>query len=271
MRLKYIFSKKEPVYMAHIYYGDPKEDFSKKVIKKLCDSGVDIIEFGIPFSDPTSDGPVFQRACERALKGGMTPLKAIEGIKSLRESGISNPIIVTSYYNIIYNNGIDNFIRSIKEAGADGLIVPNVPYEEADPLLESGSKHEIDIIFLVAPTTPDRRLKEILKRAKGFVYVVSVTGVTGARQDIQDSTLNLIKRVRKYSNIPLLVGFGVSKPEHARDITSAGADGIITGSAIALIYEQNLDNPEAYLDEIGAFASRIKEGCIEGSKLKKLD
>ena len=269
MRLIELFSKAEPVYMAHIYYGDPNESFSKKAIKRLCDSGVDIIEFGIPFSDPTSDGPVFQRACERALKGGMTPSKAIDGIRSLRESGVSKPIIVTSYYNIIYHKGIDKFIESIKKAGADGLIVPNVPYEEADSLLESGEKHGIDIIFLVAPTTPDRRIKEILKRARGFVYVVSVTGVTGARKDIQDSTLDLVKRVRKYSDIPLLVGFGISKPEHARDVIAAGADGIITGSAIALIYEKNLGNPEIHLDEIGTFAKSIKEGCIEGIELKK--
>jgi tryptophan synthase alpha chain len=269
MRLDNLFSKKEPIYMAHMYYGDPNENFSKKAIKVLCDSGVDIIEFGIPFSDPTSDGPVFQRACERALKGGMTPSKAIEGIRSLRESGVSKPIIVTSYYNIVYHKGIDKFIESIKEAGADGLIVPNVPYEEADSLLESGNKHGIEIIFLVAPTTPDRRLKEILKRAMGFLYVVSVTGVTGARKDVKDSTFDLIKRVRKYSNIPLLVGFGISKPEHARDIIAAGADGIITGSAIALIYEKNLDNPEMYLNEIGTFAKNIKEGCREGIGLIK--
>lgn len=269
MRLIELFSKGEPVYMAHMYYGDPNESFSKKAIKTLCDNGVDIIEFGIPFSDPTSDGPVFQRACERALKGGMTPSKAIAGLKSLRESGITKPIIVTSYYNIVYHNGVDNFIKTIKDAGADGLIVPNVPYEEADPLLEAGEKHGVDIIFLVAPTTPDRRLKEILKRAKGFVYVVSVTGVTGTRKDVQDSTLDLVKRVRKYSSIPLLVGFGISKPEHARDIVAAGADGIITGSAIALIYEKSLDKPESYLAEISAFAKSIKEGCKEGIHLKK--
>lgn len=252
------------IYMTHIYYGDPSEEFSLRAIKAFCESGVDIVEFGIPFSDPTSDGPVFQRACDRALKKGMTPEKAIAGIKKLRKNGIKQPIVVTSYYNIVFHMGIEEFVKRIKQSGADALIVPNLPFEEADPLLKAGRANNITIIFLVAPTTPEKRLKKILKRAQGFVYVVAVTGVTGTRDSVQKETTSLIKRVRNYSNIPLLVGFGISKPEHARTIVAAGADGVITGSAIGRIYEKHLASPEDSLDEIRTFAKNIKEECKKG-------
>lgn len=266
MNLDELFEKEKAVYMAHAYYGDPSEEFSLKEIKALCEAGVDIIEFGIPFSDPTADGPVFQRACERALKAGMIPEKAIAGIKKLRKHGISQPIVVTSYYNIVYHMGVKRFVKKIKQAGADALIVPNIPFEEADELLEAGEKHSIKIIFLVAPTTPEKRLKQILKRAQGFVYVVTVTGVTGVRGAVQEATLKFVKKVRRHSNVPLLVGFGVSKPEHAKAIMAAGADGVITGSAIGRIYERHLDASDKSLAEIKAFAQGIKQGCKEGSK-----
>lgn len=270
MSIAETFAKEKAVYMAHVYYGDPSEEFSLKVIKALCESGVDIIEFGIPFSDPTADGPVFQRACERALKGGMTPKKAIDGIKRLRNDGVKQPIVVTSYYNIVFHAGIEKFVKNIKEAGANALIVPNVPFEEVDPLLEAGEKHGINIIFLVAPTTSEKRLKEILKYAKGFVYVVAVTGVTGAREYLQEMTLKLVKKVRQHSKIPFMVGFGISELEHAKTIIEGGADGVITGSAIGRIYEKHLDAPEKALPEIKTFAKNIKEGCREGLKCKEV-
>lgn len=264
MKLEKLFSKGNAVYMAHVYYGDPQEEFSIEVIKTLCGSGVDIVEFGIPFSDPTADGPVFQRACERALKAGMTPKKAIDGIKKLRLDGVNQPIVVTSYYNPIFHMGVESFVERIKSAGAEALIVPNVPFEEADPLLEAGKKHCIDIIFLIAPTTPERRLKEILKRAGGFVYIVTIMGVTGTRDTLLDSTLKLVERVRKYTDIPLMAGFGISKKEHARAVVSAGADGVITGSVLGKIYEKNLENPNKALSELAKFARGIKQGCNEG-------
>ncbi|MDP7494588.1 MAG: tryptophan synthase subunit alpha [Candidatus Undinarchaeales archaeon] len=264
MNLIELFARDKAAYMAHVYYGDPNEDFSIKEIKALCESGVSIIELGIPFSDPTADGPVFQRACERALAAGMTPGKVIEGIVKLRDAGITQPIVVTSYYNIIYHMGVGTFVRRIKDSGACALIVPDVPIEEADDLLAAGDEHGIDIIFLVAPTTPDDRLKKILSVARGFVYVVSVAGVTGARESLEEATLKLIERVRAHSDIPLLVGFGISKQEQAKAAVTAGADGVITGSAIGSIYEQHLDDPDASFDEIRAFAQGIRAGIEEG-------
>lgn len=268
MNLRELFDKDKTAYMAHVYYGDPSEDFSLKEITALCESGVSIIELGIPFSDPTADGPVFQRACERALKVGMTPAKVIEGIVKLRDSGITQPIVVTSYYNIIFHMGVSTFVQRIKDAGACGIIVPDVPIEEAEDLLAAGDDHGIDIIFLVAPTTPDDRLEKILAVARGFVYVVSVAGVTGARESVQEATLKLIERVRAHSDIPLLVGFGISKQEQARAVVAAGADGVITGSAIGSIYEQFLDDPDSSLDNIRDFARSIRAGIEEALRTR---
>jgi len=264
MRLHDLFSKRNGVYMAHMYYGDPSEDFSLKAMKLICDHGVDIIEFGIPFSDPNADGPVFQRACNRALKAGMTPKKAIRGIEKLRRNGIQQPIVVTSYYNPILRMGVDRFVKDIRKVGADALIVPNVPFEEADLLLEAGKTHNINIIFLVAPTTPEQRLKKIIHRAQGFLYVVTVRGVTGVRDSLLDSTLELVRRVRKHTDIPLMGGFGISTRDHARAVVEAGANGVITGSIIGKIYEDHIENPEKTLPEITRIVREIKEGCLEG-------
>ena len=269
MRLDTLFTQQKAVYMAHMYYGDPTEDFSLTAMKLLCDHGVDIIEFGIPFSDPNADGPVFQRACYRALTNGMTPIKAIEGIVKLRKLLIDQPIVVTSYYNPILQMGVECFIKRIKQAGADALIVPNVPYEESDLLLESGAKYDIKIIFLVAPTTPEKRLKEIIKRAQGFLYIVTVTGVTGIRESLSDATLELVQRVRKHTSLPLLGGFGISTREQARAVVAAGANGIITGSIIGKIYEKQIMKPEKSFPELVKTIEEIKQGCVEGIKEQK--
>jgi tryptophan synthase alpha chain len=264
MRLQDLFSKINGVYMAHMYYGDPSEDFSLKAMKLICDHGVDIIEFGVPFSDPNADGPVFQRACHRALKEGMTPEKAIQGIEKLRRNGLQQPIVVTSYYNPILQMGVDRFVKDIRNVGADALIVPNVPFEEADLLLDAGKTHNINIIFLVAPTTPEQRLKKIIHRAQGFLYVVTVRGVTGVRDSLLESTLELVRRVRKHTDIPLMGGFGISTRDHARAVVEAGANGVITGSVIGKIYENNIENPEKAFPEITRVVREIKEGCLEG-------
>jgi len=227
-------------------------------VRSLVQGGVDIIELGIPFSDPTADGPVFQRACRRALENKVTPDDVIDGIRQIRSRGISNPIIITTYYNIIFRMGLRRFADRIKDAGADGLIVPNLPFEEADELLEECRDVGLHLIFLVAPTTTDRRLKEILKRASGFLYLVSVTGVTGVRDALGRSTLELVTRVREHSNIPLMVGFGISTQEQVSQVVQAGADGVIVGSAIGRLYEKDLTRPENTLGSIQAFTKEIK-------------
>jgi tryptophan synthase alpha chain len=257
-------AKDEGAHMPHVYYGDPHEEFSLKLIQTLVENGADILEFGIPFSDPTADGPTFQAVCERALESGMTPSRCIEGIKKLRASGIETPIVVTTYYNIPYVMGVGNFLNKIKDAGAQAIIVPNVPVEEADELLAEGKRRGIHPIFLVAPTTTEDRLKKIADIASGFLYVVGVEGVTGVRESLGDSTLKLVNRVRKHTDMPLLAGFGISNRAQATAVVAAGADGAIAGSAYAKVYERSLETPEKVLPQIAELVYEIKQGCIEG-------
>ena len=256
--------RREGAHMPHVYYGYPNEEFSLKLIKNLVENGADFIEFGIPFSDPTADGPTFQAACERALKKCMTPAKCIQGIKKLRKSGLKNPLVVTTYYNIPYVTGIGTFLSEIKKAGAQAIIIPDLPVEEADVFLEEGKEWGVHVIFQVAPTTTEDRLKKIADIASGFLYVIGVEGVTGARESLAVYTLKLVNRVRRYTDVPVLAGFGISKREHAAAVVSAGADGAIAGSAYAEIYEKNLKNPEETLPEIARLTKQIKRGCIEG-------
>jgi tryptophan synthase alpha chain len=256
--------RREGAHMPHVYYGDPNEEFSLKLIKNLAENGADLIEFGIPFSDPTADGPTFQAACERALKKSMTPAKCIQGIKKLRRSGLEIPLIVTTYYNIPYVTGIGTFLSEIKKAGAQAIIVPDLPVEEAGALLDEGKKWGVHVIFQVAPTTTEDRLKKIADSASGFLYVMGVEGVTGARESLTDSALKVVSRVRRHTDVPVLAGFGISKKEHATAVVSAGADGAVAGSAYAEIYAKNLKKPEETLPETARLAKQIKRGCIEG-------
>lgn len=256
--------RREGAHMPHVYYGDPNEEFSLKLVKNLAENGADLIEFGIPFSDPTADGPTFQAACERALKKSMTPAKCIQGIKKLRRSGLEIPLIVTTYYNIPYVTGIGTFLSEIKKAGAQAIIVPDLPVEEAGALLDEGKKWGVHVIFQVAPTTTEDRLKKIADIASGFLYVMGVEGVTGARESLTDSALKVVSRVRRHTDVPVLAGFGISKKEHATAVVSAGADGAVAGSAYAEIYAKNLKKPEETLPEITRLAKQIKRGCIEG-------
>lgn len=263
-------ARDEAAYIAHIYAGDPNMEFTIKLAETLCRNGADILEFGIPFSDPIADGPVLQRACERALANGATPAAAIEAIRELRRRGIRVPIAVTTYYNIAYRMGVERFMERIRDAGAQAAIVPDVPLEEARPLMSAGRKYGIRVIFLAAPTTTDERLARMAAVAGGFIYIVSVSGVTGVRESVADATLELIQRVKKVSRVPVVAGFGVSKQEHARTMLRAGADGVITGSALAKIYERYIEGNgvregEA-LAEVARFARETKNGLKRGYK-----
>lgn len=257
-------ARREGAHMPHVYYGDPREDFSLHLIHTLVEAGADLIEFGIPFSDPTADGATFQAACDRALKNGMTPPQCIAGIHKLRTSGVDLPIIVTTYYNIPYIIGLATFLRKIKAAGAQGIIVPNLPIEEARDLLREGQRQGIHVILQATPTTTDDRLQRIVAAASGFLYVINVEGVTGARERVTASTLTLIQRVKSRTTVPVLAGFGIATREHAAAAVSAGADGVIVGSAYAQLYATNLQNPEETLPDVARLARQIKRGCIDG-------
>lgn len=262
-RLARVFETGKGVYMAHVYYGDPSSEFSQRLIQTLITNGVDIIEFGIPFSDPTADGPVFQRACYRALQNGMTPAKALRGIRLIREANKTVPIVVTTYYNIVFTRGTDTFLAQISEAGADALLIPDIPLEESSELLSRSKEHDIHLIQMISPRTSDSRMQKIMAQARGFVYATAVPGVTGVRERVQDETLSFVKRTTQYYDIPILVGFGISRPEHVTPIIGAGARGVVTGSAVCKIYERQLDDPDAALGEIGNFVASISQACSQ--------
>ncbi len=256
--------REEGAYMPHIYYGDPNPEFSQKAIKSLASNGADFLEFGIPFSDPVADGPTFQKACDRALGMGITPETCLQGIENMRDEGLDIPIIVTAYYNIVHNYGLNAFLERLSDVEVQGIIIPDIPLEEAGGLIKSAGESKIDVILQVTQNTSKDRLKKIAESSSGFLYVVNVEGVTGARENVPQSTLKLMKSVRENVEIPLMAGFGISKEIHARTLVSGGADGIITGSALREIYGANQSNPEEKLEDLGKFANQIKKACIKG-------
>ena len=250
-------------FMPYVCCGDPSAGFTIKLVKTLVYNGADAIELGIPFSDPVADGKTIQAAGERALKNGMTPKKAVDIIKELKTCGVAVPIYVMTYYNIILANGNGRFVSELAHAGVNGLIVPDVPLEESNELHDECRKNRIDLIYLIAPNSSNDRIKKINKLAGGFIYAVSVLGTTGSRKKISNEAKELVKRAKKIIRLPVVVGFGVSKPEHVKELVITGADGVIAGSEIVDIYSKFLENgkfnEEKALEEIARFAKSMKE------------
>jgi tryptophan synthase alpha chain len=255
---------KHQVFMSHIYFGDPDFDFSLELVDSLVVGGIDILEFGMPFSDPTADGSTFICACTRALKKGITPKICIAGLKRIKEKYPELPVVVTSYFNIVFQHGIEKFVSDIRDSGAAGLIVPDAPIEESKELIDAGKKYNLDVIFIIGPYSTEDRIKEICKNSSGFLYVTSLAGVTGTREKIGSEIGNTILRIRKYIDIPVLVGFGISTKEHVKLVADSGADGYIAGSFIAKIYEKyivngSIINKEKCLLEIREAVSKMKD------------
>ncbi len=246
--------KKEGALIAYICAGDPSPDATKEYVTALVRGGADIIELGLPFSDPTADGPTIQAGIERALDGGMTPDVYFKTVGSLR---VHIPLVVMTYYNIIFKRGLEKFVKDCAASGISGIIVPDLPPEESGELAGFCRKHDVDLIFLVAPTTTGERIKRILAEGKGFIYLVARLGVTGARADVAGSTSELIKRVKTAT--PKVVGFGISNGKQASEIIRAGADGVIVGSAFVDIIASGNDVParlEALARELKGAAAR---------------
>lgn len=235
-------------FVAYYCAGDPDYATSLEAARTLIESGTEILEFGVPFSDPLADGLTNQLAAERALKAGMTQEKVFELVREVR--GFSQvPIVLYTYYNLVYFHGIDNYVRRAKEAGVDGLLTLDLPPEEAEDLLEACRKYELDTVFIVAPTTPPERIQLISEVTTGFIYYVSREGVTGERADLAADLETKVAAIREQTQVPVVVGFGVSRPEHVRTINSC-ADGVVVGSALVNCVKRNLDHPEQILREL---------------------
>jgi len=220
--------KNKPIFMPYFPLGYPDLDTSIDVIEALAKNGADLIEVGLSFSDPLADGPVIQQATQVALEKGITVKKSLESVKELRKRGVTIPLILMGYYNPMLAYGLEKFIRDANEAGADGFIVPDLPMEETEEL--TSLAEDMPLIQMLAPTSPDERMEAIARNAKGFIYLVSVTGVTGERREISNDLGALIARVRSHTSAPVCVGFGIGTPEQAKQVGQL-ADGVIIGSA----------------------------------------
>ena len=249
-------AEKKKGFIAFITAGDPDIGTTKKIIRELERSGADMIELGIPFSDPMADGPTIQASYERAVKGGVhltDVLKLVEEVR--KESQI--PLVLFGYYNPIFNYDLKKFAKEAAQAGVDGVLIVDLPPEESDELKVELDKNGVDLIFLLTPTSDEGRMSLVASKASGFIYFVSVTGVTGARAAVSSDIHKYVKRVRKHTDLPLGVGFGISTPAQAKEVCRS-ADAAVVGSALVSIISKN-KGPNL-IKELGSFVSGIKRG-----------
>ena len=260
-KFKELQNNKKKAFMPYICAGDPTLDLSRKLLLTLEKAGADLIEFGIPFSDPVADGPTIQKASERSLYHGTSLDQILNLVLDLR-SETDIPITLMGYYNPIFQMGVEGFCQRAMEVGADGIIIVDLPPEEAEPLLEAVSDCDLATIFLVAPTSTSNRIVRIAELSKGFIYCVSVTGVTGVRNVISDEVGSMVTEIRKHTGKPICVGFGVSTPDQAKRVAQI-ADGVIVGSAIVKVIEENLDDESAMLLNVKRFAEGLAKSVKE--------
>ncbi|MSU45917.1 MAG: tryptophan synthase subunit alpha [Lacunisphaera sp.] len=232
--------EKRAAFVAYLCAGDPDFDTSLLACRAVLDAGADVLELGVPFSDPLADGLTNQLAAQRALDSGMTAARVFELVKRLREKS-QVPIVFYTYYNLVFSNGVENYVHAAKEAGVDGLLTLDLPPEEADELLAACMKHDLKTIFIVAPTTPAARLPRIGAAATGFIYYVSREGVTGVRDQVAANIPEAVARIRQHTTLPVAVGFGISTSDQVRQVAKV-ADGVVVGSALVNVIKDNLDN-----------------------------
>ena len=246
--------------MPYLALGYPSLDASLEMATAAVANGADVLELGVPFSDPLADGPVIQRATQAALAQGVTLARCVESVQVLRRRGVRRPLLLMGYYNPILAYGLAQFGRDCGEAGVDGLIVPDLPPEEASELEASCATAGVGITYLLAPTSTEERTRLVAGRSRGFVYLVSVTGVTGARERLPPSIHDFVARVRSVTEKPLAVGFGISSPEQAHDV-AAVADGVIVGSAIV-----RLAGGRDALDRVGEFVGALRRAMVRDQR-----
>jgi tryptophan synthase alpha chain len=232
-------------FIPYIMAGDPSLEKTKDIMHLFEECGADIVELGVPFSDPLADGPTIQRASERALKNGVTLRKVISLVKESRQI-IQMPLVLMTYYNPIFKYGEKNFVEDARDAGVDGVIIPDLPPDEAEEFVKLSRKTTLDTIFLLAPTSDDGRIKKVAKASRGFIYYVSITGITGADLLLDGSMEVLIAKIKKYTDKPIAVGFGVSIPREASAVARV-SDGVIVGSAIVKRLYETPDRLKDYL------------------------
>jgi len=258
-RINKAFSNKGKKLITFVTGGDPDEITSQNILEKIILNGADIIEIGMPFSDPMADGPTIQLASNRAIKNGANLEMIFSIIKKIRIKNNDIPIILMGYYNVILHFGIKNFVKECSLSGVDGLIIVDLQPEEDSELHESMKFYNIDLIRLITPTTTAKRLKIITKNASGFLYYVTITGVTGEKSADMDELESSIKKIRDYSTLPIVAGFGINNKIQVNAICKI-ADGAVVGSSLIKIIEKNLEKKDKMLNYIGNFVKEIKSG-----------
>ncbi len=245
--------KNSKAFIPYLACGDPDLETTAALVREMARQGADLIELGIPFSDPTAEGPVIQQASLRALQAGTTTDKIFDMVRDLRKD-VTVPMVFMTYANVVFSYGTDKFLSSCEDIGMDGLILPDVPWEEKEDFAPACAAHGLDLISLIAPTS-NNRIAEIARDAKGFVYIVSSLGVTGVRKEITADIGAMVRLIRQNTTVPCAVGFGISTPDQARAM-SAHADGVIVGSAIVkLIAQHGRDS----VKPVGEYVRAMKE------------
>ncbi|SFF93729.1 tryptophan synthase, alpha chain [Halopelagius inordinatus] len=256
-----------PAFVPYLAAGDPDYDSSLEYVEALARGGADVIELGLPFSEPVAEGPTIQDAVVRSLEAGMTPARFFEFVEDL---DVDVPLVCMTYYNLIYQYGDEQgprpFVEKAADVGLSGFVVPDLPAEEADPLREACDEFGLDLVFIVAPTTRGDRLDRMMQRVSGYVYVQARLGVTGARDDVSGQTEQSLDRLEAY-DVPKAVGFGIKTGDHAERIVAGGADGIIVGSALVDIVaegHENGDDAETVAERLESLARELKAGAERG-------
>ncbi len=255
-RFRELKKKNQRALITYVTAGFPSLKYTQDLMEILEESGADIIELGVPFSDPIADGPTIQRASEGALKNGVSLKNVLELVKNMRK-GTDIPVVLMGYYNPFFAYGIEKFTEDAVKSGVDGLIVPDLPPEEAENLIKYARRQDIATIFLVAPTSTEGRMRVISECARGFLYYVSLTGVTGSRKVLPDGIEENVRRIKRLTELPVCVGFGVSMPEQAK-MLSKFADGVVVGSAIIKIILEKEGKRET-LVKISDFVKTLKK------------
>lgn len=216
--------------IPYLTIGWPELGDTERLVPAVIAGGGDIIELGIPFSDPIADGPTIQRTSQRALANGVTPVYGLEVARRLRASGVEAPLLFMGYYNPVFNYGLKEFAAACADAGIDGLLIPDLPPEESDALLDACLDNGLHLIYFLAPTSTPERVEAVMQRASGFIYLIAVTGITGARSELASGLADYVARVRRHTDLPLAIGFGISRREHVAQLETL-VDGVVCASA----------------------------------------
>jgi tryptophan synthase alpha chain len=250
--------EKRAAFVAYLCAGDPDFDTSLAACRAVIAAGADVLEIGVPFSDPLADGLTNQLAAQRALDGGMTAARVFELVRRLRETS-QIPIVFYTYYNLVYSNGVEAYVRAAKEAGVDGMLTLDLPPEEAGEVLTACARHDVKTVFIVAPTTPPARLPVITAAATGFIYYVSREGVTGVRSQVAANIPDAVAAIRRHTTLPVVVGFGISTRDQVRQVASV-ADGVVVGSALVNVIKAGLGDRGQVPVKLGAVTADLTAG-----------